>query len=244
MHLFPNFMSFIAVQSVLVFGSTLLYIRKYITPKYYWVCLFLLLATPGLFSNWISAMRTSLAAVIIWITAYFFLQRKTNYILYFTGVVIATFFHTSAAIFIVIPILNIIIPKLKPIFIFGILIAALFVGYLIPTELMEYVFSSSQLTENYGNFYEGESYSLNGMIFKAIYLIPAFFIYKYNNAKVSSWDATILSFVFLYLALHFSSLDFQHRYTCYIFNYFAIAIAMVMPKLNIIEKMIIILPLK
>lgn len=242
-HLFPNYMSFIAVQSVLVFGSTLLYIRKYITPHYYWFCIFMLLSTPGLFANWISAIRCSLAAVVVWLAAYYFLQKKTSYVLYSLCVIGAVFFHTSAAIFIIIPVLNKLIPKMNTIVLMGILIAAILVGFFIPAEALEYVLSSSQMTQGYRDSYEGEAYNINGVIFKAVYIIPAFYIFKYKETRINQWDSTILSFVFLCLVLHFTSLDFQNRYTCFIFIYFVVAIAMVLPKLGRIEKLIVLVPL-
>lgn len=242
MRIFPSYMSFIAVQSIIVFGIFFGFVKKFVPQDYYWLVFFLLLSVGGLYSNLVSALRCSLAAAIIWYASYNFAIKDNRLLLYLVCCAIATLFHTSAAVFAIIPLINLFIKRGGPFNIFIVLIAALVIGFLLPEDVFQYVMKMSSLSEGYLDNYVGEQYNLRGIIAKGILIVPAYFIFV-TQSKNETLPLFVYSSSFLFLFLNFIGLNIQSRYTMYMYIYLIVAIGGTLPLLSKTQRYYMLVPL-
>lgn len=242
MMIFPTYMSFVAVQSIIVFGIFFWLVKKYVHQNYYWLVFFLLLSVGGLYSNLVSALRCSSAAAIIWYASYNFAIKNNRLFLYLVCCAIATLFHTTAAIFAVIPLIDLFIKRVGSFNIFIVLVATLVVGFLLPEDVFQYVMKISSLSEGYLDHYAAEQYNLRGIIAKGILLIPAYFIFA-KRSQNEVLPIFIYSSCFLFLFLNFIGLNIQSRYTLYLYIFMIIAIGGTLPLLTKAQKYYMLVPL-
>ena len=106
MHLFGKFYIFVIVHTLFLFGALFYLTRKYCDDRLYALFFLLLLTQNGLIFNMISAMRNALAAIILWIFLDFFYFRKKKWVPYVFGVILASLFHKSALVFVVLPLVD------------------------------------------------------------------------------------------------------------------------------------------
>ncbi len=100
---FPSYYLFIAVQSILWFGSIYLFLRNRVDTRYLWLVIFLLYFDVNNILNNYVAIRTSLVG-ILFIVGLSYL--KKNRIIYILFIVLAFFIHSSSAPLLLLALVN------------------------------------------------------------------------------------------------------------------------------------------
>lgn len=94
LHAFPNYFLFIAVQSLLWFGSVYLFLRNRYDYRFLWLVVFLLYFDVNNILNNYVAIRTALVGIIFLIALPFLNDKKIIYVLL---MMLAFFIHNSSA---------------------------------------------------------------------------------------------------------------------------------------------------
>lgn len=95
-----GFFSLVFFTSLIFIVSLYLTIRRYVSPKFYWLMIFGIISNPDLIFFGASAIRQTLALSIIFFSLPFLQKRKL--ILFAAFVLLASLFHKSALIFLII----------------------------------------------------------------------------------------------------------------------------------------------
>lgn len=103
LHAFPTYYLFIAVQSVLWFGSVYFFLKNRYEPSYLWILVFLLYFDVNNILNNYVAIRTSLVGILFLIALPFLKDKKIVYILLMT---LAFFIHNSSAPLVLLAVFN------------------------------------------------------------------------------------------------------------------------------------------
>lgn len=244
MNFFPKFSYFIIAHTIIVF-TTLYYVtKKRLSPQYYPLFFFLILTMSVLSFNWISALRSTLAAAILWIALDLFYIEKKRWIPFVGMVAIASFFHTSALLFLILPLLDFLLLKVKPIILFIVAVIGLLSTLYFTESIYELFLSRSDF---FGETYEGhlgsvEGYSIFGLIHNSLLLFPFYFVITKKHLFEGSNLRIYVLAVFIIIVRSFR-LDFHGRMSAYLFIYVIFALAQVLPKLKKEEKLICMVPL-
>ncbi len=243
--MFKYYYQAVIVQSLYVIFTLYYMVRRYMPIKYYWLFFFLFMCVPGFHFSLISAMRSSMAAATMFWGYHWFYLKKKNWILYSIMVIVATLFHTSAIVFLIVPIFDWITKKLKGDIIFIslsiFLILAMSIGGLLFSVVTgtgddSFLGSYEHLSEGFGNS------NLFGTLHKGIILVPAFFICKYYTTITNATQKKIFVLAFLYLAIKLLNMDFNGRFTAYLYFFFIVAFAYTLSNLPKGTRVIMIIP--
>ena len=243
MNQFPRFSYFIIAHTIIVFSALFFVARKHLSPKYYPLFFFLILTMSVLAFSWISSLRSTMAAAILWIGLELFYIEHKQWIFYFGIVVVASLFHTSALLFIILPFIDFIIVKTKSVYIFILLIAGM-ISTLFFTERLYNILLSSNVY--FRDAYEGhldsvEGYSIFGVIHNSLLLFPYYFIVTKKQMFKNS-NNKIYVLASLVIVLRCFLLDFHGRMSSYLFIYVIFALAHVLPRLKKTERIICMAP--
>lgn len=246
MNMFPKFSYFIIAHTVIVFLILYWVTRKHLDPKFYPLYFFLILTMSVLSFNWISALRSTMAAAVLWIGIELFYIKKKRWIPFMGMVIIAGFFHTSSLFFLAFPFIDILISKTSSAILFCTLVLGLISTMFFTERLYEIVFSSSKmLADTYEGHLENESslgYSFWGFLHNSILLFPYYFLvtkkdlFKGVNAQIYVLSTFII-------VMRCFRLDFHGRMSAILFIYTIFALAYIFPYLKKQEKIFCMAPL-
>lgn len=246
MNLFPKFSYFIIAHTIITFSVLYFVTRKYLSPKYYPLFFFLILTMSVLSFNWISALRSTMAAAVLWIGMDLFYIKKKRWLPFIGMVVIAGFFHTSALFILVLPLVDFLIEKTSPSILFGIMIVGLISTLFFTEQLYELILSSSKLMEEtYSDHLSNESaagYTIFGVIHNSLLLFPFYFIITRKDIFVGP-QRRIYILAAMIIILRCFKLDFNGRLSAYLFIFAIFALAYVLPRLKRTEKLICMIPM-
>jgi hypothetical protein len=244
MNLFPKFSYFIIAHTVIIFGVLYFVTKKYLPTKYYPLFFFLIMTMSTLSFNWISALRSTMAAAVLWIALDYFYIQKKRWLPYAGMIVIASLFHTSALVFFIVPLVDLLVSKLNPLFIFGLLVVGLISTLFYTESLYEWFFSTSTiLGETYkGHLGSVSGYSIFGVIHNSLMLFPFYYIVTRKDIFKGADLSIYVLAVFIMIVWCFR-LDFHGRMSAYLFVYVIFALAQVLHRLKKQEKTICIVPL-
>lgn len=243
--LFKFYYQAVIAQSFYVIFTLYYMVRKYVPTHYYWLFFFLFMCVPGFHFSLISALRSSMAAAtMFWAYSLFYINKK-NLVLYFVMVIVATLFHTSAIAFLVVPVFDWLLVKMNGKVIFIALVTCLLLAMTIGGKLFSVVTDIGN--ESFLGSYEHLAYgfgnsNLLGTIHKGIILIPSFFVCVYYNKIKDIHLKRIFILAFLFLAIKLLNLDFNGRFTAYLFFFFVVAFCYTLKNLPKGNKVIMILP--
>ena len=239
--LFPYYYQFVIAYALIVIGSLYYIVRRYVTEDFYAVFFLLFFCMSGMSFNMLSAYRSTMAACIIWLGIDFFYLRKKILPLFIAMVVFASFFHNSAIVFVILPLLLFIIDKTDWKIAFFILIIVNLLSMSFSIDAFRWITSSNE----YLNEYEGYTNSIEnatffGVLHKSLWYVPAFLILKNKNKFDTTPLKVIYSLSYLYFFLFFFGLTFQERFTTYLFIYSIIALSIIFKQLQSDERLILV----
>ena len=245
MHLFSKYYMFIIIHTIIVIITYFYFVRKYINTKYYALFFFLLLCSPGLFLNIISALRSTLAACVLFWGIELFYLRKKNLLLYSFSVIFAGLFHTSAIAFLILPFFEIIYRKFNSNILFLLLCLSLVLGMFL-TEYIYSILYSFDMFNTYSMYSDKRtamSASINATLLRSLFLFPAFYIIKYmKGRKDINLYFGMLSVLLLFIV--FFNIDFETRFTTYLYLFFIVSISFVASSgIKLFERFVVILPI-
>lgn len=242
MRIFKHYYQWIIASSALIVITLYHLVIKYIPQRWYWLFFLLLFIVPDFHFNLISAQRSTMAAcILLWAFDLFYIQRK-RWLFYIGMVFIAAMFHTSALVFIIVPFFDLIIPKLSGRTIFIILVLSNVASLFSSTYIFEHVVRFFDIFNDYNYYFDVVgNRSLTSMLSGFLVLIPCWFIcdnYKRGN-KV--YDAAF-TLALLYLIPDFLHVNFQGRYTVYLYIFFVIVLCTVLEQSNRQIRWFILIP--
>lgn len=225
-HIFKHYYQVIIAESIIL-GITFFHIvKKYVSEEYYWLFFFSLFAVYSFHFNIISAQRSSMAACILyWAYEWFFVERK-KWLLFFVAVFLAANFHTSALLFAIVPLFYFVFNSIKGRSILLILFVCNLLSMFYVDQLFVWLISSNNLSEAYMTYSKvmGDS-NFTGFLFKILFLIPTYYIcLVYDQLKDNKVYRAIFILAFTFLFIYLIGLDFQGRFTVYLFPFFIIAL--------------------
>lgn len=236
MGLFSDYYIFVIAHSVVLFTSLCYIAFKNFASKYYYLLFFFLMFNSNMVLNMTSAMRSSMAACVIWIFAYLFLVRKTRIAFFELGVMLAAGFHTSAILFFALPFVLYLIKKPPG----KILFIALMIFNLLSTFLTSYLydwFVGFSIMEIYdSNTVEVSSFM--GFLYKLLLAPIAYYICTFKTSEGQQF--CIKHLAVLFLALVFANLDFHGRFTVYIYIFFIAAVCMFLENARPHQKVVVV----
>lgn len=226
-HLFQKYYQVIIAESVIIGLSLFYMVRKYIPEKCYWLFFFSLFAVYSFHFNLISAQRSTMAACIMYWAYELSYVNKQRWLLFFLCVFLAANFHTSALFFGVIPLFYYLFNSLKGKSIMIILfLSALLSTFALNTFIETFVSSYNMLVAYSSNALRIEDRNLFGLIFNLLYLVPTYYIcLEYDKLKGDIINRSLFILAFSYLFIFLLGLDFQGRFTVYLFPFFIIALS-------------------
>ena len=246
MNFFPKYTYFIIAHTIIVFSILYIVTRKYLLPKQYPLFFFLILTMSVLSFNWISALRSTMAAAILWIGLDLFYIKKKRWVPFVGIVILAGFFHTSALFLLLLPFLDFIIEKSNPLLLFIILIVGLISSLFFTNDLYRILLSSNRLfLDAYADYLNKEStegYSIFGVIHNSILLFPYYYVVAKKNLFKGEYQR-IFVLATIIIVLRCFKIDFNGRFSAYLFIFVIYAWSYVLQRLNKKDKIICLLPL-
>lgn len=258
MHLFPHFYQFVIAYTVLIMGMLFLMVRKYCNEKYYAFFIIMFMLMPAMCLNLMSAMRSSMAACVIWLGIYLFYLKQKRWILYMMIIVVASGFHLSALVFLLLPLLDILVNRVSGRGLLYVLVACLVLSFIGTSFLYEWMFGSTTVFGGYANTYEDLAQANNRTIFgvlnNSLMLFPAYYICQSKEAFLKQ-NRGLYVLAMTYLLIFMLNMDLQGRFTSYLCVFFILSITMVaggFPKggsfeqhsvLSFNQKLVMLLPL-
>lgn len=244
LNLFDYYYQFIIVHSLVVVISLFYLVRKHIPSNYYWLFFFFLMAVPGFHFNLISAMRSTMAACVLYWAYEFCYISKKRWLLYFALVIVASLFHTSALAFLILPLIHLTIYKTRGWIIFSILIFFDILQVFYGNAIFNWVISFSDVTSGYDSYSEiVKGSNVNGLVFRSIVLFPAFYMCRCFDKIKSDYEVRDLFILaFFYLLISMVGLNFQGRFTAYLFPYFIAALLFTCLQIGKKDRIIVLVP--
>lgn len=242
--LFEKYYQLIIFSSGVIAFTLYYMVKKNVPPKTYWIFFLFFFSVHSFHFNLISTMRSSLAAcVLIWGYYLGYFMGKDRHVLYLLFLIAAGLIHSSAFVFIIVPIYFKLFSHMRGNLIFISLCVASIFSLFLSQFFFQYLVSTSDLIAEYDQASENVNESnLIGFTLRSVILIPSYYICKlYNNAKSPNIKyACLLTFLYLYIKL--LGLDINGRFTAYLYLFFIIALcySYVLGKKS--EKFIILVP--
>lgn len=247
--LFPKYYMLIATSSILMMCAVYSWVKKYIFPEYYALFFMCFMCIPGMCFTMMTAIRTGMAFVVLSWGFYRYYINKQNLGVYSLVVIFAAMIHNSAIVFIIIPVIGALIMRIKPMIIFIIfLVFSIFsftgVTQSISNFLFSQLFSVGFIDADYYSNYATKYVSnINGAILRSTLIFPMFFICLYANRTKDKAFFKFYVLSVVYMMIYSLSLDIDYRFTLYMFVFFIIALNFCLPQMNIVTKLIAILPI-
>lgn len=247
MQLFDHYYKFV-IAYTLIFCILLFYlVKRYVIPQYYILFFFMFMTMSTMSYNMLSAMRSTMAACVLWIAFDLFYIRKKRWVPYTVLVIVSGFFHTSALVFVILPLVDKGFSIINPQLLFGLLIVGLIVNMIVPKEIYTFIFGYSEIMKDtYGGYLEDDktgSASIFGMLNRAIMLFPYFFICLNRNVFVRENKKEIWILAMFIIVLICYGLDIDGRFSISLYIFVIISLTMVLPKLNNTQKLLCLGPL-
>lgn len=235
---FSHFYKFVIFYTVLIMAGLFLWVRKYCNVKYYALFFVMFMFMQSMSYNMMSAMRSTMAAFILWVALYFFYIKRKNWVLYVLFLVLASGFHLSVLSFLVLPVVDLIVPKLKGSYLFYFFFSCFVLSMFGNEKLFSLIVSSNSLLDIYGSYYdhvEDNNISIVGTFNNALFLLPTFFICRSKHILIKNYKELFVLYV-LYFTIYSLNLDIQNRFTSYIGIFFIIMISIVAGGQKLIDK--------
>ena len=242
-HLFKFYYQTIIAESIIIAVSLFHLVRKYISPKVYWLFFLLLFIVTGFHFNLISAQRTAMAAVIVyWAFDLFYITHK-RWMPFILMILAATMFHTSAIVFIIFPGLYLFLRNVSGHSLFIALVIAAVLSHTITNVLFSNVINNIDIFNDYNvyadrNYNRGWSFILGSLLT----IVPWYYLCLRYRKDNQQYD-TIFIIAYIYQFLTFIGLNFQDRYTAYLYPFFIIVLSQEVVTSDKRKKMIMLLPL-
>lgn len=236
MQLFDHYYKFVIVHT-LIFCSIMFYlVRRYIAPKYYALFFFLFMTMATMSYNMMSAMRSTMAACILWIAFDLFYIRKTRWLPFVGMVVLSGFFHTSALMFVLIPFIDRGMRIIKPNILFTILCVGMVVNVMFSKELYAFLLSfSGTMSDTYGGYLDRDKTggaTIFGMLNRSIMLFPFYFICMKKDLFNDEQANKIWILAMFVITLICYGLDLDGRFSMILYIFVIIALTYVLPSLK------------
>lgn len=236
MQLFDHYYKFVIVHT-LIFCSIMFYlVRRYIAPKYYALFFFLFMTMATMSYNMMSAMRSTMAACILWIAFDLFYIRKTRWLPFVGMVVLSGFFHTSALMFLLIPFIDRGMRIIKPNILFTILCVGMVVNVMFSKELYAFLLSfSGTMSDTYGGYLDRDKTggaTIFGMLNRSIMLFPFYFICMKKDLFNDEQANKIWILAMFVITLICYGLDLDGRFSMILYIFVIIALTYVLPSLK------------
>lgn len=226
--LFNKYTYFIIFHTFLCCLTFYFFIKEYINKKYYILFILIFMLHPGLMYCMITAMRSALAAIFFLITCHFFYIKKRNVICFCLGTIVASLFHTSAIVLLILPFAESFIKRSTKYLIFIYILLLILSGIFI-NQIATIATNQFEIFNKYDNYVENGYMnipSLGVIILRGAYLIPIFYMLKtYKNEGITEPVKKNFTISFFYFFILFLGLDFQNRYTIILFPYVIAALS-------------------
>ncbi len=245
MNSFDSYFTFIIVHTLILMASLYYLTWRNCDYRYYALFFFIFLANNELATNMISALRNSMAASILWIGLDLFYIRKKRW-LQFAGVVIfAFFFHTSVIVFLMLPIMDVFIMKVKPRPMFIILCLLLFFRLSFANMIFGWAGANVPFLQTYEHILDKKDveYNFNSIIYFSCMLFPSYFICKRKRLFIEKGCSGVYVLGLFFLFMFLTGLDFEGRFSIYLMVFFIYSLSIVMTTFNVMGKAIALLPL-
>lgn len=241
LHLFPYYYQFIIVYAVIVVGTLYYIVRKYVKEEFYAIFFLLFFCMSGMSFNMLSAYRTTIAASILWLGIDFFYLKKKGLPLFIATVVFAYFFHNSAIVFVLLPLLVFIIDKIDWKIAFFVLFIVNILSMRFSTDMFRWISSSNDFISVYTGYTKSvENATFFGVLHKSLWYVPAFLILKNKKQFDTRPLKVIYSLSYIYFFLFFFGLTVQERFTVYLFIFTIIALSMIFKQLQSDERLLLV----
>lgn len=247
MQLFDKYYKFV-IAHTLLFCSIMFYlVRRYVVPKYYALFFFMFMSMSTLSYNMMSAMRSTMAACVLWLALDFFYIRKKMWVPYFSMVIIAGFFHTSALAFSILPLVDWGLRIIKPKTLFTLLVIGMIINVVYAKQVYAFVLSfSDTMSETYGGYLDEDKTggaSFFGMLNKSIMLFPYYFICMSKEVFEQKNKKNIWILAMFMIVLICSGLDLDGRFSIVLYIFVIIALSEVLPNLKRDHRTLCLAPL-
>lgn len=230
MHMFEHFYQFVIVYTVLIMGMLYLLVRNYCNEKYYALFFFMFMLMPAMCLNLMSAMRSSMAACVIWGAIYFFYLKRKRWLPYMIMVAFAGGFHLSAFVFLALPLLDLVANRVSGIGMFFFLVFCLVLSFIGTSFLYEWIFGTNTVFGGYAYTYkdltQDNQRTIFGVLNNSLILFPAYFICR-NKEKFEKRLKGLYVLTMTFLIIFLLNMDLQGRFTSYLCIFFVLSISMV-----------------
>lgn len=236
--LFDYYWQAIVGQSAFIMLTLFVFVRKYIPPKAYWIFFFLFLATGGFHFSLISALRSSMAAGVMYWGFSLCVIDKWRPFLFFLFVIVASLFHTSAVVFLLYPFVRYVIAKMGT----KTILISLFVCNLFAMFIGNYFFHKLTSAFSFFEYYDHYSERIanigwSDFVLKCVYFLPLYYICRYYNFTndLKFKNAFYLAITFFFI--NFLNMDFHGRYTAFLFIFYVMVLChtyQFVPKKNVV----------
>ena len=224
-HIFKYYYQSIIAQSIIIVVSLYHLVKKYISSKTYWLFFLLLFIVTGFHFNLISAQRSTMAAVIMyWGFDLFYISRK-RWLPFIAIVFVASMFHTSAIVFLVLPIVEFLFKKASGRTLFVILVVSALLSHTITNIIFNNLVERITIFNDY-SVYTDRNYtrSWSFILGSLLMVVPWYFLCLRLRTCGAKYDR-IFYLAYLYQFLTLIALNFQERFTVYLYPFFIIILA-------------------
>lgn len=247
MQLFDHYYQFVIVHTVLFCSIMYYLVKRHVQPQYYVLFFFMFMSMSTMSYNMMSAMRSTMAACVLWLALDLFYIRKRRWLPFIAMVLVSSFFHTSALAFVILPLVDRGLRIIKPKMLFGLLLIGMVVNVLYAKELYSFLLSISvTMSDTYGGYLDLEKTngsSIFGMLNRSIMLFPYYFICMNKEAFEYEDKKPIWVLAMFMITLISYGLDLDGRFSIVLYIFVIIALTDVLPLLSKQQKLICLAPL-
>lgn len=245
MNSFDLYFNFIIAHTLILMATLFYMTRKYCDFRYYALFFFVFMAFSEMSSNMISALRTTMAACILWIGLDLFYVNKKKWLPFIGVVIFAFFFHTSAIVFLVLPIMHFFVMKVRPRTMFIILCLLLFFRLSIANEIFTWMGTNIPFLQTYEHVVEEKDvkYNFNSIIYFSCILFPSYIVCQHKKLFVEKGCPGVYVLAMFFLFIFLSGLNFDGRFSIYFMIFFMYSLCMVLPRIGVMSKAAAIIPL-
>lgn len=247
MQLFDHFYKFVIVHTFIFCASLYYIVKRYIPPKYYALFFLLFMTMSTMSYNMLSAMRSTMAACVLWVAFDLFYIRKARWLPFIGLVVLSGFFHTSALVFVLVPFVDRGMRLVKPNVLFAFLCVGMVVNVMFSKELYAFILSfSGIMSDTYGGYLDQTKTggaSIFGMLNRSIMLFPFYFICMKKDMFYVENKSKIWALAMFIIVLISFGLDLDGRFSMVLYVFVIIALTDVLPSLNKNERIYCMVPL-
>ena len=244
---FNSYEFFIFCHTAVFLIALYFFLRRNISSQYYVLFILSFMLHPGMVYCYITAMRSALAASVFIIVAQYYYIRKKNIVIFLIGIVIASLFHTSAIVLVLLPLFEFIISKLSVKIALVSYCLLFIVSAFFLQDLVDGILSGFEVFNRYSYYIEEDyidSTSSSIILLRSLYLFPLYYMLRlYYSHKLSVELNRIFVIAFLYFVILFIGLDFQNRYTIFLFPYVIASVCLTLANTsNYLNKIVITIP--